>query len=198
MIITIMMIIVIIMIMMVITTMILVMTIITTIAITIMILHHQTLHQTHNAGQHVPEVVCGHLVDPNTVIVIGTIVLAIYTCRLVLIPLLKTIATINGVEMVLTVTIMIMITMIAILPTTTITTQIITIMMAQTQMLVVMMFVVKTVIAVDVYGLFLMGIHTAIRTGLKMSVNYTRLKDILGVVIDIDVLICILFFLLLK
>merc|ERR1711918_252022 len=96
------MIIVIIMIMMVITTMILVMT-----AITIMILHHQTLHQTHNAGQHVPEVVCGHLVDPNTVIVIGTIVLAIYTCRLVLIPLLKTIATINGVEMVLTVTIMI-------------------------------------------------------------------------------------------
>merc|ERR1711918_170949 len=186
------MIIVIIMIMMVITTMILVMTIITTIAITIMILHHQTLHQTHNAGQHVPEVVCGHLVDPNTVIVIGTIVLAIYTCRLVLIPLLKTIATINGVEMVLTVTIMIMITMIAILPTTT------TIMMAQTQMLVVMMFVVKTVIAVDVYGLFLMGIHTAIRTGLKMSVNYTRLKDILGVVIDIDVLICILFFLLLK
>merc|ERR1711874_900362 len=184
MIITIMMIIVIIMIMMVITTMILVMTIITTIAITIMILHHQTLHQTHNAGQHVPEVVCGHLVDPNTVIVIGTIVLAIYTCRLVLIPLLKTIATINGVEMVLTVTI--------------ITTQIITIMMAQTQMLVVMMFVVKTVIAVDVYGLFLMGIHTAIRTGLKMSVNYTRLKDILGVVIDIDVLICILFFLLLK
>merc|ERR1711874_783997 len=194
MIITIMMIIVIIMIMMVITTMILVMTIITTIAITIMILHHQTLHQTHNAGQHVPEVVCGHLVDPNTVIVIGTIVLAIYTCRLVLIPLLKTIATINGVEMVLTVTIMIMITMIAILPTTTtITTK-----MAQTQMLVVMMFVVKTVIAVDVYGLFLMGIHTAIRTGLKMSVNYTRLKDILGVVIDIDVLICILFFLLLK